>query len=331
MMAVLFWPGRAPRSLQRGGPGGGLLLALVHGSSWMVLAPDADIYEEDYAENNNDILTWRLRGRNRGLPYGVGDGEVYDFDGLPTAAEFESLKAEGAARASVARMQRGVRARPLAGDGADASSPGGLCAGLLARSGGALEMPPPAAAAGSSGGAQAKHLGRGRRHGRGQPGRRANVGHPRRRRQRALPRVPRWHTAPRAPVLRRLARQGPRTTQWVCNFITEIAATPLGHHEWWKSSRRRLATDQVVGQHETWCKVLQTMLVYDQLDVSNLASAELIARQIQLLEDHDWRVLRGQRQGRRHQRRPLRGALVPRPHECARRLLHLVKAAGMGG
>lgn len=32
------------------------------------------------------------------------------------------------------------------------------------------------------------------------------------------------------------------------------------------------------------------MLVYDQLDAPNLASAELVARHIQLLEDHDRRL-----------------------------------------
>lgn len=79
----------------------------------------------------------------------------------------------------------------------------------------------------------------------------------------------------------------PRTTHRVCNFIMETAATPLGHHERWKSSRRRPTTDHIVGQHKTW---LQTMLVHDHLHMSNLASAELVARQKQLLEDHDKRV-----------------------------------------
>lgn len=37
-------------------------------------------------------------------------------------------------------------------------------------------------------------------------------------------------------------------------------------------------------QHEAWSKVLQTMVCYDQVDVLNLASAELVCRQLQLLE-----------------------------------------------
>ena len=40
-----------------------------------------------------------------------------------------------------------------------------------------------------------------------------------------------------------------------------------------------------MAERETYCKVLQAMLTYDQLDVSNLASAEVIARQIQLIEE----------------------------------------------
>lgn len=73
------------------------------------------------------------------------------------------------------------------------------------------------------------------------------------------------------------------TTEWVCRFISETSLTPLGHQRRWKSMRRRPVADHVV----VWSKVLQTMLVYDQLDVSNLASAEIVARQIQLLEERD--------------------------------------------
>ena len=43
--------------------------------------------------------------------------------------------------------------------------------------------------------------------------------------------------------------------------------------------------DPVSIQHDMLSKILATMLTYDQLDISNLASAEMVARQLQLLEE----------------------------------------------
>ncbi len=37
-------------------------------------------------------------------------------------------------------------------------------------------------------------------------------------------------------------------------------------------------------QHESYCRIVETMLCFNQLDISNLAFAELVARQLQLLE-----------------------------------------------
>ena len=44
-------------------------------------------------------------------------------------------------------------------------------------------------------------------------------------------------------------------------------------------------TDPAVVAHEMLCKILETMAVYDQLNTSELASAELVCRQIQLTEE----------------------------------------------
>eukprot|EP00973_Karenia_brevis_P016935 2321986-Karenia_brevis.AAC.1 len=60
--------------------------------------------------------------------------------------------------------------------------------------------------------------------------------------------------------------------------------TLLGHHAKWRADTKLQSSDPNVRQHESWCRVLQLRMCYDQLDVSNLASAELISRQIQLIE-----------------------------------------------
>ena len=38
-------------------------------------------------------------------------------------------------------------------------------------------------------------------------------------------------------------------------------------------------------EHDSWCRVLEAVIVYDQLDTTNLASAELVVRAIQRLEE----------------------------------------------
>ena len=79
--------------------------------------------------------------------------------------------------------------------------------------------------------------------------------------------------------------KGPRTCLWVAKHMMESGGTPVGHHQRWRVNCKLQVHDSGVAEHETYCKVLQTMLTYDQLDVSNLAAAEVIARQIQLIEE----------------------------------------------
>ena len=81
--------------------------------------------------------------------------------------------------------------------------------------------------------------------------------------------------------------KGPRTCLWVVRHMTEAGGTPVGHHQRWRVNCKLQVHDSGVAEHETY--VLQGladhMLTYDQLDVSNLASAKAIARQIQLIEE----------------------------------------------
>lgn len=44
-------------------------------------------------------------------------------------------------------------------------------------------------------------------------------------------------------------------------------------------------TDAPAMEHECWSKVLQTLLTYDQVDVTNLAGVEMIVRNLQRIEE----------------------------------------------
>lgn len=81
------------------------------------------------------------------------------------------------------------------------------------------------------------------------------------------------------------AVSGPRTLEWVLRFLVENGPTPRGWHNKWKADGRLQASDAGVSVHELCCLVLETMVVYDQLAVTNLAAAEQIARQLQLVEE----------------------------------------------
>ena len=67
---------------------------------------------------------------------------------------------------------------------------------------------------------------------------------------------------------------GPRTVEWVLKFMLENGNTPRGWHNKWRSDAKLQVTDTGVSQHEVLCLVLETMVTYDQLSVTNLASAE---------------------------------------------------------
>ena len=95
--------------------------------------------------------------------------------------------------------------------------------------------------------------------------------------------------------------KGPRTCLWVVKHMMESGGTPVGHHQRWRVNCKLQVHDSGVAEHETYCKVLQTMLTYDQLDFSNLASAEVIARQIRLIEErHENKLVDVDKHGQNH-------------------------------
>ncbi|CAE8588527.1 unnamed protein product [Polarella glacialis] len=78
--------------------------------------------------------------------------------------------------------------------------------------------------------------------------------------------------------------KGPRTTAHVGRFLMQFS-TPLLRHTKWKTEVKLPHDHRDVTMHEFLCKAIQVAVVYDQLDISNLACYELIGRELQVLEE----------------------------------------------
>ena len=79
--------------------------------------------------------------------------------------------------------------------------------------------------------------------------------------------------------------------------MCEQAGSPMAWHTKWLTLSKLLPHDEMAVAHESACRVLQTFCSYDQVDVSNLAGCEIIARQLQLLEERRYESqMRGHQQ-----------------------------------
>ncbi|CAK0838131.1 unnamed protein product [Prorocentrum cordatum] len=78
--------------------------------------------------------------------------------------------------------------------------------------------------------------------------------------------------------------RGPRTVMWVLRFIEQNGGTPMGRHMRFRTEAKLSASDVGVDEHERACRMLEQMVMYDQLMVTNLACAESLCRVIQVQE-----------------------------------------------
>ncbi|CAK0837444.1 unnamed protein product, partial [Prorocentrum cordatum] len=78
---------------------------------------------------------------------------------------------------------------------------------------------------------------------------------------------------------------GPRTTLWLCRFIRDQGSVPRTRTEKWMRDAHVPDNDRVRHEHGSLMEILETALTYDQLDVSALASFEILSRRVQLLEE----------------------------------------------
>ncbi|CAK0853814.1 unnamed protein product [Prorocentrum cordatum] len=79
--------------------------------------------------------------------------------------------------------------------------------------------------------------------------------------------------------------QGPRTTFWLCRFIRDQGQVPRTRTDKWMRDAHVPDNDRVKHEHGSLMEILEYALTYDQLDVSSLASFEILARRVQLLEE----------------------------------------------
>jgi len=79
---------------------------------------------------------------------------------------------------------------------------------------------------------------------------------------------------------------GPRTTRWVLRFIAEHDQAPRSRHTKWRHEAGLSPSDPYVDDHDLALRVIQLAIEYDQLNVGELASFELLARRAQMAE---WR------------------------------------------
>ena len=77
---------------------------------------------------------------------------------------------------------------------------------------------------------------------------------------------------------------GPRTFRWLVRFIGENSVHPLAHHVRFKQLAGLTSSDPGAAEHERCMRVIETALVFDQVQGAELAALELVARAAQLIE-----------------------------------------------
>ena len=77
---------------------------------------------------------------------------------------------------------------------------------------------------------------------------------------------------------------GPRCLSWCADFLMREGRTLQLHYErFWTLAKVEL-TSWGIAEHAELCYMLEAMALYDQADVSNLASAEMMFRRLQVIE-----------------------------------------------
>ena len=258
-----------------------LLLSHVHESVWVILTPQADLYLEDL--NGPDITAWRCFDPQGPVPYGINAHDIHPFRNLPDEAAKAQVFQEGDRHASTERARLGLPAPVTAGIPA-AVAGGGPHVNLPPAGGARQDI-----AGGGAGGNAALVAAL------NQPGG-VDVDDSKVDDARTLA-ISRDEEGNRFKDFRSGVQEckqcdftdwpigGPRTAKHVVLEMVNHAGSALAHHQAWRVACKFQPSDGPAVEHEGLCKILHTMLTYDQLDISNLASAELIARGIQRIEE----------------------------------------------
>ena len=78
--------------------------------------------------------------------------------------------------------------------------------------------------------------------------------------------------------------EGPRATKWLCAEIVKSAPTPIARHHRWLRDADIPGSDRSRFEHSILSDILDKAVSYDALQVSNLASFEILSRRLQHIE-----------------------------------------------
>jgi len=76
--------------------------------------------------------------------------------------------------------------------------------------------------------------------------------------------------------------------QWVIEHILRHAGSGAAWHSKWKAEYKLNEDSDDVRHHEFLCKLLDTALTYDQINAPEHAHMELVARELQLIEERTY-------------------------------------------
>lgn len=288
-----------------------VLARCSRGQGWhIVYTPDGDVYPEQISLENDDIVGFRI-GVDGNLPYGLNAGNTYRIRGLPSEPEMAQIRldAQHAAAAMGAipgAAQMAVPVGPVVpvqgagGDGAAQVVQGDGHKWIVVESEGGRRRGEEVALDGS------EIL-------------RGDIGLKcqdqvwfaiRRVKLEDLVKYPGREAAADARLMsvtfqemgrneriwRDVAKDiheepfdewgvpGPRTTKWCVQFLNRRNGGPIDHHRWWMSNLGLQSDSWGVAEHENLMKIIDKMGRYDGLDLTNLASAEMAFRRLQLIE-----------------------------------------------
>ena len=258
-----------------------LLLSHVHQSLWVIVTPDGDLYLEDLG--GPDITAWRNYEPHGPTPFGINAHEIYPFRNLPGDAARNQLMIEGERHAAAERIHLGLPHPPPGGSAAVApvaaaaapANPGGGAVGgaaLVAPLAGAAAVgarPNIAGGGGAAalaaalnqppGGAQAMNSGLNGDDARTLPVTRDVDGN----------RFKEFRVGVQECKQSKFSDWpigGPRTVRHVLMEMVNHGGSALAHHQAWRVACKFQPSDGPAVEHEGLCKILQTMLTYDQLE-----------------------------------------------------------------
>lgn len=292
-----------------------VLLAHAGDQDWAILTPDHDVYIETMANENPDLVGFYYCGEGGVIPPGVNPADVYAFRPL-TPAQLGAFRIQGEALAVAEKARRGIALAPVppAPPPAAAGPPVvpvpvvpvhgptntwvALEDGGHLRKGDVIAVDPNPLPAGHMilgerglcpipwGSILMKKV----------P---ANeVASYRLDDLRVLPiefdsqggRRREFPTAVAAlddsePAGGGIQLTGPRTAMRLLKDLREQSFTPGTFHEYWLRTSDISKGDRSVYEHECLSRILESMLVTDQLNAPALQSAELICRRLQVIRE----------------------------------------------